>query len=173
MCRQSPVGIPAHGPGRFLHPWNSRIPLRHSGKGGEINLGRQLKRCIRSLLAMLSQLIHFVVRHDPQIPEWLCRSLRHYFCYIHLLLLSFLITHTHLHHRHGESPPMGPGVISCQLTHIQINVVPSPIFRQRQTIAVQNQAPRGRQKNRNRSLLKQRLRVFLPLDNLHDKKSLQ
>ena len=144
MCRQSPVGIPAHGPGRFLHPWNSRIPLRHSGKGGKIDLGRQLKRCIRSLLAMLSQLIHFVVRHDPQIPERLCRSLRHYFCYIHLLLLSFS------YHPHPPPPsswgvaPDGPGVISCQLTHIQINVVPSPIFRQRQTIAVQNQAPRGR-----------------------------
>ena len=120
-----------------------------------------------------AQFIQIVIQLDAQIPERLGGCLLDNSFNIDLPLFAALFAHPNLHQRHRQTAAMGPGVVAGKLPHIKVDVVPRTVFRQRQTVAVEDQAARRRQQNRNRRLVNQALGMLLPFDNLDDEEALQ
>jgi hypothetical protein len=119
-----------------------------------------------------AQFIQIVIQLDAQIPQRLRGRLLDDSLHIHLPLFAPLIPHSNLHERHRQPSAVGPGVVAGQLSHVKVDVVSRTVFRQREAMAVEDQAARRWQQNRYRRLVDQALGVLLAFDNLHDKEAL-
>ena len=150
---QRPVGIPTNRAGGFLDPGKPRIPLGNTREGRKVDLGGQLKWGVRSLLGVAAQLIHFVVHLDAQIFERLESGFLDNLVDIDLLDPASFFPRPHLHRGHRQTAPMSAGIISCKFPDVQVDIVPGAVFRQRHSIAVKNQSPRGREENGNGGLI--------------------